>query len=103
LNFFQSVYAVVSGIPRGRVASYGYVARMAGSPRGARQVGWALHRNPDPEHIPCHRVVTKDGKCSTAFVFGGENRQRALLEGEGVGFLPDGKVDMGKYAVGGSP
>jgi methylated-DNA-protein-cysteine methyltransferase-like protein len=93
---FKAMYAVVKNIPRGKVASYGTVARLAGYPRCSRQVGFALHKNPDPENIPCHRVVFKDGSLSKAFAFGGENRQRKLLEMEGVRFIGE-KVDMRKY------
>jgi methylated-DNA-protein-cysteine methyltransferase-like protein len=96
---FKAMYAVVKNIPRGKVASYGTVARLAGYPRCSRQVGFALHRNPDPKSIPCHRVVFKDGSLSRAFVFGGENRQRELLEREGVRFVGE-KVDMGRCGVG---
>jgi methylated-DNA-protein-cysteine methyltransferase-like protein len=95
---FKAMYAVVRNIPKGKVASYGTVARLAGYPRCSRQVGFALHRNPDPENIPCHRVVFKDGSLSRAFLFGGENRQRELLEAEGVWFA-HGKVDMGRCGV----
>jgi len=69
--------------------SYGQVAALAGFPRCARQVGFALHQNPSQEEIPCHRVVFKDGSLSPAFAFGGENVQRRLLEGEGVTFNGD--------------
>jgi methylated-DNA-protein-cysteine methyltransferase-like protein len=96
---FKAMYAVVKNIPRGKVASYGTVARLAGYPRCSRQVGFALHRNPDSKSIPCHRVVFKDGSLSRAFVFGGENRQRELLEREGVRFVGE-KVDMGRCGVG---
>lgn len=82
-------YQVVSQIPKGMVASYGYVARLAGFPRCARRVGQALHFNPDPQNIPCHRVVFKDGRLSEAFAFGGINRQRQLLQDEGVEFAGD--------------
>lgn len=85
-GFYEAVYRAVSAIPRGRVASYGQIARAAGSPRAARQVGWALHRNPHPGVIPCHRVLFADGRTTPAFAFGGEDAQRALLEGEGVEF-----------------
>ncbi len=54
---FDRIYDVVKQIPKGRVATYGQVAAMAGNPRWARVVGYALHSNPDPEHIPCYRVV----------------------------------------------
>lgn len=93
---FKAFYAVVKSIPKGKVASYGTVARLAGFPRCSRQVGFALHQNPDPENIPCHRVVFKDGRLSRAFAFGGENRQRKLLEDEGVEFIGE-RVDMKRF------
>jgi len=91
---FDEFYKVVSQIPRGQVMTYGQVALVAGYPRCARQVGYALHKNPYPETTPCHRVVFKDGSLSKAFAFGGESRQRQLLEAEGVTFTSDGKVDF---------
>ena len=97
MNTFERIYAVVQTIPRGKVASYGQVALLAGNPRWARVVGYALHVNPKPGVIPCHRVVTRDGRTSPAFAFGGEDMQRALLEEEGVTFLPDGRVDMDRH------
>ncbi len=97
MQVFDEIYEVVCMIPRGAVASYGMVALLAGNPRWARVVGYALHRNPDPSTIPCHRVVMKDGRLTPAFAFGGENRQRELLESEGVEFLPDGRVDMARF------
>lgn len=97
MNTFERIYEVVKAIPRGKVASYGQVAAYAGNPRWARVVGYALHVNPDPYNIPCFRVVTREGKLSEAFAFGGENRQRELLENEGVEFLPDGRVDMKRF------
>ena len=96
--FNDAVYEVVRQIPTGRVATYGQVARMAGRPRNARFVGFALHANPEPGHIPCHRVVFKDGSLAPGFAFGGEDEQRRLLEREGVGFRPNGRVDMGRVA-----
>ncbi len=92
--FSQRIYAVARQVPRGRVASYGQIAFLAGNPRGARAVGWALHHNPEPDVIPCHRVVFQDGSVCTGYAFGGPEVQRALLEAEGVRFLPDGRVDM---------
>lgn len=94
MNTFEKIYDVVRKIPKGKVATYGTVAAMAGNHRWARVVGYALHVNPDPDTIPCHRVVTKNGNLSAAFAFGGENMQKLLLAGEGVNFLPDGRVDM---------
>ena len=93
-NTFQKVYAVVMKIPYGKVATYGQIAAYAGNPRWSRVVGFALHVNPDPEHIPCYRVVNRMGEVSSAFAFGGENRQVELLEAEGVRFLENGRVDM---------
>ena len=98
MNSFERIYEVVRAIPRGTVASYGQVARLAGNPRWARVVGYALHVNPDPEETPCYRVVTKDGRTSPAFAFGGSDIQRAMLEAAGVEFLPDGRVDMARFA-----
>ena len=94
MNTFDKIYAVVKMIPKGKVATYGQIALLAGNPRWARVVGYALHVNPNPDEIPCYRVVTKDGCTSKAFAFGGSDRQRELLENEGVIFTDDGKVDM---------
>lgn len=92
--FNDAVYEVVRQIPKGRVASYGQVARMVGKPRNARFVGFALHVNPEPGVTPCHRVVFKDGSLAPGFAFGGIDEQRRMLESEGITFLPDGRVDM---------
>ena len=99
MNAFERIYDVVMQIPKGRVATYGQVAVLAGNPHWARVVGYALHVNPKPGVIPCHRVVAKGGALSAAFAFGGENAQRMLLEGEGVSFLPDGRVDMERCGI----
>ena len=93
-NSYTKIYEVVRQIPRGMVATYGQIAALAGNRRWARVVGYALHANPEPGVTPCHRVVFKDGRLSSAFAFGGENVQRQLLEDEGVRFLSDGRVDM---------
>lgn len=97
MTTFELIYAVVRRIPKGKVASYGQVAALAGNPRWARAVGYALHRNPQPGVIPCHRVVMADGRMAPGFAFGGPDVQRALLEGEGVRFSADGRVDMAVY------
>lgn len=81
------------------MASYGYIACMAGNHRLSRVVGYALHANPEPGVIPCHRVVMKDGSLSEGFAFGGSECQRRMLEKEGISFLPDGKVNMEKHAL----
>ena len=95
-NTFEKIYAVVKQIPRGKVATYGQVAAMAGNPRWSQVVGYALHVNPEPGVIPCHRVVNRFGECSGSFAFGGKGTQQMLLEGEGIVF-EDGKVDLKKY------
>lgn len=82
--FYAAVYDFVRRVPAGKVTTYGDVARECGFPRRARQVGYALHVNPDPEHIPCFRVVNREGRLSSAFAFGGENMQKILLEREGA-------------------
>ena len=94
---FEKIYEVVKRIPKGKVATYGYVALLAGNPRWARVVGYALHNNPAPMVIPCHRVVNREGRVAEAFVFGGGNAQRELLEREGIVFREDGTVDLKKY------
>ena len=96
MSTFDRIYAVVRQIPPGKVATYGQIACMAGNPRWSRVVGYALHVNPDPEHIPCFRVVNRLGEVSPAFAFGGGNRQRELLQAEGIPFLPDGRVDLSR-------
>ena len=92
----KRIYEAVKRIPKGRVATYGKVAEMAGNPRMARAVGNALHHNPDPEHIPCFRVVNAKGELAGAFAFGGEEVQARLLEDDGIEVI-DGKVDLKKY------
>ena len=97
-TFSDSVFAQVIRIPRGKVSTYGQLARLIGSPRSARYVGYALRGNPSPGmdegNIPCHRVVFKDGSLCKSFVFGGPEEQRQMLEAEGVSFLEDGRIDM---------
>lgn len=96
-NFFNAVYEAVKQIPLGKVATYGDIAKAIGAPRSARQVGWALHNNPRPIEIPCHRVVFADGRLSASFAFGGQQVQRQLLESEGVEVSLDNTVDLKKY------
>ena len=96
-TFNDSVYEVVRQIPCGRVATYGQVARLCGRPRCARFVGFALHNNPSPGIICCHRVVFKDGSLAPGFAFGGIDEQRRLLSDEGIEFLEDGRVDMARF------
>lgn len=99
MSVFEKIYEVVKQIPYGRVATYGQVAMFAGNPRWARVVGYALHNNPDPQNIPCYRVVNREGRVAPAFAFGGENVQRELLEKEGIVFESDGHIDLEKYGI----
>lgn len=99
-GFFALVYEQVKKIPRGKVATYGQIAMMCNSPRASRAVGWALHVNPYPGEIPCHRVVNKKGCLAPAFAFGGSDAQRKLLLAEGVQFFSDDMVDLSKCQFG---
>ena len=97
MSLFEEVYEVCKKIPKGKVATYGQIAFLIGRPQCSRQVGWALHGNPYEGIVPCHRVVNRFGKLSPAFVFGGEDVQKELLEKEGVVVNKDGTVDLEKY------
>ncbi len=94
----KHIYEAVKKIPRGRVATYGQVAELAGDKRMARAVGNALHKNPDPLHIPCYRVVNAKGELSGEFAFGGAGAQARLLEADGIEVV-DGKVDLSKFGM----
>lgn len=95
-NSYEKIYEVVKKIPKGKVATYGQVAKLAGNARWARVVGYALHMNPDDTQIPCYRVVNRMGEVAGAFAFGGGNRQKELLMADGIEFV-DGHVNMAKY------
>lgn len=98
-EIYEKIYEAVKSIPKGRVATYGQIAAIAGSKNWARTVGNALHNNPDPYSIPCYRVVNHKGEVAEAFAFGGGNRQRILLEADGVEFDKNGRVIMKKYCI----
>ncbi len=97
MNTFEKIYEVVKRIPKGRVATYGQIAALAGNRRLSRVVGYALHVNPDPENIPCYRVVNRFGEVSKAFAFGGENMQITFLRADGIEVSDEGKVDLDTY------
>lgn len=99
MNTFEKIYAQVRRIPYGRVATYGQIARLAGNPHLSRVVGYALHVNPDPKTIKCHRIVNRFGCLSDAFAFGGKAMHANLLKSEGIEIQPDGTVDLKKYGV----
>lgn len=117
MNFFQQVYDLVRQIPIGYVTTYGEIAKALGTSdarrigllpavlsaqlmqagaRNSRTVGWALHANKDP-NTPCHRVVTKDGKLSESYAFGGSIEQYSKLQEESVTFLDRTHVDLAKH------
>ena len=94
----KRIYEAVKRIPKGKVATYGKVAEMAGNKKMSRAVGNALHKNPDPENIPCFRVVNSKGELAPEFAFGGMGEQRKLLEAEGIE-VKNNKVDLSKYGL----
>ncbi|MEM7410573.1 MAG: MGMT family protein [Myxococcota bacterium] len=92
---YPKIYAVVKRIPRGRVATYGQVAELAGLGRAARQVGYALHAlRSDPARLPWHRVINAQGRVSVRSEPGGDSIQRQLLEREGIEFDAQGRVPL---------
>lgn len=94
----KRIYDAVKKIPPGKVATYAQVAALAGNPKMSRAVGNALHKNPDPDHIPCFRVVNSKGELAGAFAFGGMDVQEKLLREDGVEVV-NGKVDLSKYSI----
>ena len=95
-GFYQRIYALVRQIPEGKVATYGQLALLAGAPRAARAVGYAMAACRDPA-VPCHRVVDRFGGTKAAFDTFAPGFQRVLLEAEGVAFLPNGNADLSRF------
>mgnify|MGYP002856001812 CR=1 FL=1 len=95
-NPTKRIYEAVKKIPKGKVATYGQIAELAGDKRMARAVGNALHKNPDPDNIPCFRVVNAKGELAGEFAFGGAGEQAKLLEADGIE-VKDGRVDLERY------
>jgi methylated-DNA-protein-cysteine methyltransferase-like protein len=94
LAFSIRVYDIVASIPRGRVTTYGAIARALGDPRGARNVGWALSDAPAAADLPCHRVVDREGNLSGGWHWGHPDVMAGLLRDEGVPFLEEHRVDL---------
>ncbi len=94
---WERVYRVVRRIPPGRVASYGQVAAIAGMPRAARQVGYALHALAFESDVPWHRVVNARGEISARGPSETAPLQQSRLESEGIAFAPSGRVDLGRF------
>ena len=96
---YQRIYAAVRRIPRGRVATYGQVAELAGLEGQARQVGYALHALPARSNVPWHRVINARGEISLRRGSDAHELQRMLLEGEGIEFDEAGRVDLARFQV----
>lgn len=96
-NFFEMVYEVARQIPRGRVTSYGAIARYLGTARSARMVGWAMNGAGGMEDVPAHRVVNRKGLLTGKFHFDGINLMQQLLENEGIDVVNNQVVDFEKY------
>ena len=94
---WDSIYRAVRRIPRGRVASYGQIAELAGLEGHARQVGYALHALPDGSRVPWHRVINAKGEISPRSAGDSHELQRMLLEGEGVTIDARGRIDLKKF------
>lgn len=93
---FDKVYDLVAKIPKGKVTTYGALAKIVGV--NPRVIGFALHANTDPKHIPCHRVINSKGQISTGYAFGGPGKQKEILENEGIKFEKD-KVNLNKFGL----
>jgi methylated-DNA-protein-cysteine methyltransferase-like protein len=94
---YARIYAAVARIPRGRVATYGQVARVAGLAGHARQVGYALHALPEGSRVPWQRVVNARGTISLRGAGGASMLQRRLLECEGIAFDAAGRIDLARF------
>lgn len=94
---YSDIYSVVQSIPEGQVATYGQVARLAGRPNGARQVGYALAGVGEKLQLPWHRVINAQGEISARAHPDFEDYQRMLLEEEGVEFSLRGRIDLSRY------
>ena len=101
MTVFEKIYEQVRKIPRGKVATYGQIAMLAGNPRWESAVGYALQANPDHEGIPCYRVVNRLGRTAPAFAFGGAEVQAQLLRADGIEVSDEGYVDLDRYLWGG--
>ncbi len=87
---------IIQKIPKGKVLTYGFIARLAGNPRAARQVSWILHSSSKKYHLPWHRVISSNGSLSMKSI---EDRQyhKKLLELEDITFLDNFKINLEKY------
>ena len=96
LSLNEKVWEIVKKVPKGKVTTYGELARVLGNSRLSRQVGWALHANRS-NNVPCHRVVDRNGRLAPNFAFDGWQEQRRRLEVEGVKFVDEMHIDLSKH------
>ncbi len=90
MTYIQKVFEAVKKIPKGKIATYSEISKLTGV--DPRMVGWALHSNKNPQEVPCHRVVNKEGRLAPGYAFGGPNEQRSKLLSEGVKFVDENHV-----------
>ena len=95
MNMFDKIYDLVASVPKGRVTTYGVLAKLVGT--DPRVIGYALHQNKDSKNVPCHRVINSKGKISQGYAFGGPKIQQKMLEKEGIVFDKTGKTDLIKF------
>jgi len=96
-NFFEKVYAIARQIPYGKVTSYGAIAKVLGTARSARMVGWAMNSCHTMEDVPAHRVVNRKGLLTGKHHFDGTNLMQQLLESEGIVVVDNQIVDLEKH------
>ena len=94
MNTFDEVYNLVAKIPKGKVTTYGAIAKIVNV--DPRVIGFALHANKDPKNVPCHRVINSQGKISSGYAFGGKDIQKKMLVKEGIIFNKEA-VDLDKF------
>ena len=94
---FEKIYKVVAKIPKGKVATYGQVAKLSGV-NNARVVGFALHANKNPKEIPCHRVIKSNGELAKGYAFGGMEKQKEELIKEGISFTGN-TIDVSRFGL----
>ncbi len=95
-DFTEQIIHIIKSIPKGRVLTYGFIAKLAGNPRAARQVSWILHSSSKKYNLPWHRVISSNGKISLKS-FEDRQYQKNLLEQEGIKVLDGFKVNLEKY------
>ena len=96
-NFFERVYGIARQIPYGKITSYGAIAKVLGSARSARMVGWAMNASHNIEDVPAHRVVNRKGLLTGKHHFDGTNLMQQLLESEGIKVVDNQIVDFDKH------